>query len=87
MTEAKPRKRAPKADSAPSPKKTEPVVPAKIKSGFANVREILSYILGAGVLLYGVVGASSDKAIIVVGAGLALLGAPIVGTIFEKKGP
>lgn len=58
----------------------------KIESGFTSVREIVSYFLGAGVLIYGVVEASPDRQLIVVGAGLALLGAPVVGGIFEKKG-
>jgi hypothetical protein len=39
------------------------------------------------VLIYGVVEASPDRQLVVVGAGLALLGAPIVGGIFERKEP
>ena len=58
---------------------------SKLNSGFSSLRELLSYLLGAGVLLYGVVEASPDKQLVVVGAGLALLGAPIVGNLFEKK--
>jgi hypothetical protein len=57
----------------------------RLKSGFTSVRELLSYAIGTGVLLYGVLGAASDKALVVVGAGLALLGAPIVGSVFDKK--
>ncbi len=58
---------------------------ARLVSGFASLREMVSYALGSSILLYGVLVAPSDKALIVVGAGLALVGAPIVGTIFEKK--
>lgn len=58
----------------------------KFASGFSTLRELGSYLLGAGTLIYGVVGAPADKALVVVGAGLALLGAPIVGGMFEKKG-
>lgn len=57
----------------------------KLALGFTTVRELSSYLLGAGALIYGVVGAPADKALVVVGAGLALLGAPIVGGLFEKK--
>lgn len=57
-----------------------------LPSGFTSVREVFSYLLGTGVLLYGVVEAAPDRQLVVVGAGLALLGAPIVGGIFEKKG-
>lgn len=59
---------------------------SRFASGFSNFREVLSYLLGTGVLLYGVVIAPPDRQLVVVGAGLALLGAPIVGTIFERKG-
>lgn len=55
-----------------------------LKSGFDSLKELGQYLLGAGVLIYGVTTASADKALIVVGAGLALLGAPIVGSIFDK---
>lgn len=57
----------------------------KLQSGFSSLREIISYVLGAGTLLYGITAAASDRALIVVGAGLGLLGAPIVGSIFDKK--
>ena len=55
---------------------------SRMSSGFTSVRELLSYILGAGVLIYGVVEAAPDRQLVVVGAGLALLGAPIVGGMF-----
>lgn len=58
----------------------------RLSSGFTSVREMISYAIGAGVLLYGVLEAAADRQLVVVGAGLALLGAPIVGGIFEKKG-
>lgn len=58
----------------------------RLQSGFTSLRELLSYLLGTGVLIYGVVEAPADRQLVVVGAGLALLGAPIVGGIFEKKG-
>lgn len=58
---------------------------SRMSLGFTSLREVTSYILGAGTLIYGVLGAPTDKALIVVGAGLALLGAPIVGGKFEKK--
>jgi hypothetical protein len=57
----------------------------RLRSGFTTVREIFSYALGTGVLVYGVAYASADRALIVVGAGLALLGAPIVGDVFDRK--
>ena len=60
---------------------------SKLQSGFTSIRELLSYLLGAGTLIYGITTASSDKALVVVGAGLGLLGAPIVGGIFDKKDP
>lgn len=56
-----------------------------LPSGFTSLREVISYLIGTGVLVYGVVEAPSDRQLVVVGAGLALLGAPIVGGIFEKK--
>lgn len=59
---------------------------SRLTSGFTSLREVLSYLLGAGVLLYGVLEAPPDRQLIVVGAGLSLLGLPVVGTIFEKKG-
>lgn len=82
MTEDRPAPRRRRQPAVVSSKKK------RIESGFTSVRELLSYLLGAGVLLYGVVEASPDRQLVVVGAGLALLGAPIVGGIFEgKKGP
>ena len=59
---------------------------SRLPSGFSSIREISSYILGAGALIYGITAAASDKAYFAVGAGLALIGSPIVGSIFEKKG-
>ena len=76
--------RRPRKKAVPPPP-PEPAQKSRMASGFANLREILSYVLGAGVLVYGVTEAPTDKAYIVVGAGLALLGAPMVGTIFDKK--
>lgn len=57
---------------------------SRIKSGFATLREMLSYGLGAGVLIYGIEFSAPDRAYLAVGAGLALLGAPIVGNVFES---
>lgn len=61
-------------------------MPRGLPSGFGSVKEILSYVLGAGALLYGFEFAAPDRALLAVGAGMALLGAPVVGSIFEKKG-
>lgn len=58
---------------------------SKIALGFTTVRELISYGLGAATLGYGVLEAEPDKALVVVGAGLGLLGLPIVGGFFEKK--
>lgn len=58
---------------------------SSFSSGFATLREVLSYVLGAAVLIYGVTFAEPDRAYLVVGAGLALLGSPIVGSIFDRK--
>lgn len=80
-----PRKRTRK----PAQTEEVPNVVAKRKylaSGFNSVRELLSYILGTGILIYGVVEAPPDRQLIVVGAGLSLLGLPIVGGLFEKRG-
>lgn len=58
----------------------------RLASGFTSIRELVSYALGAGALVYGLEFSAPDRAYLAVGAGLALLGAPIVGTFFEKKG-
>lgn len=58
----------------------------KLPLGFQSIREAMSYMLGAATLGYGVLEAPADKALVVVGAGLGLLGLPIVGGLFEKKG-
>lgn len=92
----RPAKAAPKP--APKPVRAEPepievevLEPMPVKKGlafgFSSVRELLSYILGTGILIYGVLEAPPDRQLIVVGAGLSLLGLPIVGGIFDKKGP
>lgn len=57
---------------------------ARLQTGFASLREMLSYALGAGVLIYGIEFSAPDRAYLAVGAGLALLGAPIVGNVFES---
>ena len=57
----------------------------RLPLGFSTVRETISYLLGAATLAYGVLEAPADKALVVVGAGLGLLGLPIVGGFFEKK--
>lgn len=57
----------------------------KLPLGFTTVKEALSYMLGAVTLGYGVIEAPADKALVVVGAGLGLLGAPMVGDYFAKK--
>jgi hypothetical protein len=58
---------------------------SRLPLGFASVREVASYFLGAATLWYGAVQAPTDKAWIIVGAGLGLLGLPMVGGFFEKK--
>jgi hypothetical protein len=60
-------------------------VSKRLPSGFASIREALSYALGAGALIFGITVADPDKAYFAVGAGLALIGSPIVGSIFDKK--
>jgi hypothetical protein len=64
----------------------EKVRVSRLSSGFTSIRELISYALGAGALVYGLEFSAPDRAYLAVGAGLALLGAPIVGNIFEKKG-
>lgn len=64
----------------------EKVRVSRLTSGFTSIRELISYALGAGALIYGLEFGAPDRAYLAVGAGLALLGAPIVGNIFEKKG-
>lgn len=86
-----PRKRTRPAKAAEKPVEVEVVQPpparSKLALGFTSIRELLSYLLGTGILIYGVVEAPPDRQLIVVGAGLSLLGLPIVGSIFDKKGP
>lgn len=59
---------------------------ANIPLGFTSVREITSYVVGLATLYYGVVEAAADRQLVIIGAGLGLLGLPVVGSFFEKKG-
>lgn len=92
------RGRRPSPEPVPEPgevsKSPDPIFPEheKVKvtrftSGFTSVREAISYALGAGALIYGLEFSAPDRAYLAVGAGLALLGAPIIGNFVEKKGP
>jgi hypothetical protein len=58
---------------------------SRLPLGFASVKETLTYAFGVATLWYGVVQAAPDKALIVVGAGLGLLGLPVLGGLFDKK--
>ena len=57
----------------------------RMPSGFASLREVVSYLIGTGVLVYGVVMAEQDRQLVIIGAGLALLGSPMVGGLFDRK--
>lgn len=67
----------------------QPVPPTPPKrrfdSGFGSVREMLSYAIGGFALYYGIVEAQPGSQLIVVGAGLTLMGLPVIGSIFGKK--
>lgn len=58
---------------------------SKFEVGFSSLKELMSYLLGAGVLVYGVGFAEPDRQLVVVAAGLSMLGLPIVGGLFEGK--
>jgi hypothetical protein len=58
---------------------------AKLDLGFSSIRELTSYVAGLATLYYGVVEAGADRQFIIITAGFALLGLPVVGSIFEKK--
>ena len=59
---------------------------SRLPLGFASVKELLANVLGAGVLIYGLTGAQPDVRWLAVGAGFALMGSPLAGSFFEKKG-
>lgn len=58
----------------------------RLQLGFSSVKEIITYVLGALTFGYGALEAPTDKAWLVCGGGLAMLGLPLAGNLFDKKG-
>lgn len=59
---------------------------AKLPSGFATVRDAVSFIIGSGILIYAIVIQPPPPETLSIGVGLALVGLPATSLMGGKNG-
>lgn len=57
-----------------------------LPSGFASVRDALSFLVGSGILVYSIVVAPPPPEALSIGAGVALIGLPATSLIGARNG-